>query len=166
MITIITPQGKQVEIVLARELCDPVDMGEHVRAYCHLHGSDHQRSLSINKMSGWGHCFNAACQAMVLIAEWNRPVAQHLLHAYYQGLTSAALPSYQAPHLPSTHRPCVVQPLLLPLPKTIPAWQQEELHILCALDEQMRWALARSQRAHVYLHERGIPLQTALEAGV
>ena len=75
MITIISPQGKHIEIVLERELCQPVDMGEHMRAYCHLHGSDHQRSLSINKMTGWGHCFNAACQATVLIAEWNRPVA-------------------------------------------------------------------------------------------
>jgi DNA primase len=59
-----------------------------------------------------------------------------------------------------------VQPLLLPLPKAIPAWQQEELHTLRALDEQMRWALANSQRAQLYLHERGIPLLTALEAGV
>ncbi len=167
MITVTTPQGKQIEIVLVHELCHPVDMGEHMRAYCHLHGSDHQRSLSIRKMTGWGHCFNAACQATVLVAEWNRPVAQRLLHMYYQGLTSAALPSYQAPHLPSTtHRPSVVQPLLLPLPKAIPAWQQQELHILCALDGQMRWALARSQRAQLYLRGRGIPLQTALEAGV
>ena len=166
MITIITPQGKQVEIVLEHELCDPVDMGEHVRAYCHLHGSDHQRSLSINKITGWGHCFNAACQATVLVAEWNRPVAHHLLHTYYQRLTSAALPSYQAPHLPSTHRPSVVQPLLLPLPKTIPTWQQEELHTLQELDRQMSRAMAHSQRAQLYLHERGIPLQTALEAGV
>jgi Toprim-like len=166
MITITTPQGKQIEIVLERELCQPVDMGERVRAYCHLHGSDHQRSLSINKMTGWGHCFNAACQATVLVAEWNRPVAQHLLHMYYQGLTSAALPSYQAPHLPSRHSPYVVQPLLLPLPKAIPAWQQEELHTFQALDGQMRWALAHSQRAQLYLHERGIPLETALAAGV
>ena len=166
MITIITPQGKHIEIVLASELCQPVDMGEQVRAYCHLHGSDHQRSLSITKMTGWGHCFNAACQATVLVAEWNRPVAQRLLHMYYQGLTSAALPSYQAPHLPSSHRPFVVQPLLLPLPKAIPTWQQQELHILQALDEQMRWALAHSQRAQLYLRGRGIPLQTALDAGV
>jgi len=93
-------------------------------------------------------------------------VAQRLLHAYYQGLTSAALPSYQAPHLPSTHRPSVVQPLLLPLPKAIPAWQQEELHILQALDGQMRWALAHSQRAQLYLHERGIPLKTARASDV
>ena len=167
MITIITPQGKHIEIVLERELCQPVVMGEHVRAFCHLHGSDHQRSLSIKKMTGWGHCFNAACQATVLVAEWNRPLAQRLLHMYYPGLTSAALPSYQSPHLPSTsHRPFVVQPLLLPLPKAIPAWQQQELHILRALDEQIRWALAHSQRAQLYLHERGIPLKTALEAGV
>ncbi len=166
MITISTPQGKQIEIVLASELCQPVDMGAHVQAYCHLHGSDHQRSLSIKKMTGWGHCFNTACQATVLVAEWNRPVAQRLLHVYYQGLTSAALPSYQAPHLPSRPRPYVVQPLLLPLPKTIPAWQKQELHILCALDGQMRWALAHSQRAQLYLRERGIPLNSALEAGV
>jgi hypothetical protein len=166
MITIITPQGKHIEIVLERELCDPVDMGEHVRAYCHLHGSDHQRSLSITKMTGWGHCFNAACQATVLVAEWNRPVAQRLLHQYYQGLTSAAIPSYQPPHLPTRHGPSVVQPLLLPLPKAIPAWQQQELHILQALDEQMHWALAHSQRAQLYLHGRGIPLQTALDVGV
>ena len=63
MITIHTHQGKAVEIVLQSELRSPVDMGERVRAYCHIHGSDHQRSLSINKATGWGHCFNAACNA-------------------------------------------------------------------------------------------------------
>jgi hypothetical protein len=47
-----------------------------------------------------------------------------------------------------------------------PAWQQEELHILQALDRQLRWALAKSQRAQLYLQGRGIPLKTALEAGV
>src|SRR5229473_3018554 len=134
MLTIKTHQGRVIEILLQMELYEPIDAGAHVRAYCHLHGSDHQRSLSIDKMTGWGHCFNAACQATVLVAEWNRPVAQRLLHQYYQGLTSAAIPSYQAPHLPSRHRPFVVQPLLLPLPKAIPTWQQKELHTLRALD--------------------------------
>src|SRR5215467_5731089 len=143
MITITTPQGKRVEIVLERELRQPVDLGEHVRAYCHLHGSDHQRSLSINKMTGWGHCFNAACQATVLVAEWNRPVAQRFLHSYYQGLTSAALPSYQPPHLPSTsHRPFVVQPLLLPLPKETPPHPQQQLDRLRPQPD----ALARVER--------------------
>src|SRR6266699_4412493 len=123
MITISTPQGKQVEIVLERELCQPVDTGEHVRAYCHIHGSDHQRSLSINKMTGWGHCFNAACEATVLVAEWNRAVAKRLLYVHYRGLTSAALPAYQPPSQESKPRPHVVQPMLLPPPKAIPDWQ-------------------------------------------
>ncbi len=166
MITISTHQGKQVEIVLERELCHPVDMGAHVRAYCHIHGSDHQRSLSINKMTGWGHCFNAACEATVLVAEWNRAVAKRLLHFHYQGLTSAAQPSYQPPFMESRSKPHVVQPMLLPPPKAIPEWQQDELHALCTLDEQMRRALAHSQRAQLYLRERSIPLTTALTTGV
>ena len=166
MITISTNQGQHIEIVLEHELCHPVDMGAHVRAYCHIHGSDHQRSLSINKLTGWGHCFNAACEATVLVAEWNRPVAKRLLHVHYQGLTSAALLSYQLPRKESRPSPHVVQPLLLPSPKSIPEWQQEELNALSALDEQMRWALAHSQRAQLYLRERGIPLKIALATGV
>ncbi len=167
MITISTHQGKHVEIVLERELCHPVDLGEHVRAYCHIHGSDHQRSLSINKMTGWGHCFNAACEATVLVVEWNRAVAKRLLHFHYQGLSSAALPSYHPPFMQSRRpRPYVVQPMLLPPPKAIPVWQQDELHTLRALDEQMRQTLAHSQRAQMYLRERGIPLKTALATGV
>src|ERR1700680_740250 len=122
MITVITQQGKRVEIIFQAELCDPLNVGEYVRAYCHIHGSDHQRSLSINKMTGWGHCFNAACEATVLVAEWNRAVATRLLHFHYQGLTSAALPAYQPPFMQSRPRPHVVQPMLLPPPKAIPAW--------------------------------------------
>src|SRR5438045_7976685 len=109
-----THQGKAGEIVLQSELRSPVDMGERVRAYCHIHGSDHQRSLSIKKSTGWGHCFNAACGATVLVAEWNRALAKRLLHFYYQGLTSSALPSYQTPSMESRYRPHVVQPMLLP----------------------------------------------------
>ncbi|HVB73311.1 MAG TPA: hypothetical protein VNE38_07105 [Ktedonobacteraceae bacterium] len=166
MITIFTNQGKQVEIVLESELCSPVDMGERVRAFCHIHGSDHQRSLSISKATGWGRCFNATCEATVLVAEWNRAVAKRLLQFYYRGLTSAALPSYQPPSQASGHRLSVIQPMLLPPPKSIPQWQQDELHALQALDGQMCLALAHSQRARMYLRERGIPLQTALATGV
>jgi len=140
-------------------------MGEHVRAYCHLHGSDHQRSLSINTSTGWGHCFNAACGATVLVAEWNRPLAHHLLQRYYRGLTSSALPSYQPPALAPRDRPHLVQPLLSP-PQSLPQWQQDERHALRCLDEQMRQALVHSQRARWYLRERGIPLGVARETGV
>src|SRR5579863_3346736 len=134
MITITTRQGKQVEIVLESELCSPVDMGERVRAYCHIHGSDHQRSLSINKATGWGHCFNAVCGATVLVVEWNRGLAKRLLQSHYRGLTSAALPGYAPPAQGARYRPYVVQPMLLPPPRSIPQWQQDELHALCELD--------------------------------
>ncbi len=166
MITIYTQQGKRIEIALESELCSPVDMGEHVRAYCHIHGSDHQRSLSINKATGWGHCFNAACDATVLVAEWNRALAKRLLHMNYRGLTSEALPSYQAPQGEWRPRLHIVQPMLLPPPRSIPQWQRDELHALRALDEQMRRALVYSRRARLYLRERGIPLRVALATGV
>lgn len=169
MITVTTLQGKHIEIVLESELCSPVEIGAQVRAYCHIHGSDHQRSLSITRATGWGHCFNAVCGATVLVAEWNRPVAKHLLHLYYQGLTSAALPSYQAPSSPqieARHRPLYFQPMLLPPSKPIPLWQQEEREALCEVDERMRRSLVTSPRARLYLRERGIPLEVAQAAGV
>ncbi len=166
MITIATQQGKHVEIVLESELCAPVDMGARVRAYCHIHGSDHQRSLSITKATGWGHCFNAACGATVLVAEWNRPVAKRLLHWYYRDLTSAALPTYHPPVLEARPRPSLIQPMLLPPPRAIPRWQQDERDALCMLDEQLRRSLVDVPRARVYLRERGIPLDVALATGV
>src|SRR5438128_12391636 len=114
MITIHTHQGKAVEIVLQSELRSPVDMGDRVRAYWHIHGIDHQRSLSINKATGWGHCFNAACNATVLVAEWNPTVAKRLVQLYYRGLTPAPSPAYQ----PRKNRTLLVtQPVLLRPPK-------------------------------------------------
>lgn len=166
MITIYTHQGKRVEIASERELRSPVEAGERVRAYCHIHGSDHQRSLSITRANGWGHCFNAACGATVLVAEWNRPLANRLLHSYYQGFTSDAHPSFSPPSTRPVTRPSFVQPMLLPPPRPIPQWQREELDVLCALDEQMRRALLSSRRAKMYLHERGIPLAVAHGSGV
>src|SRR2546421_11148113 len=98
MLTIRTRQGRLIEILCQSELCDPVNMGEYVRAYCHIHGSDHQRSLSINTTNGWGHCFNAACNATVLVAEWSPAVAQRLIHLYFRGLSPGVSDQYQPPH--------------------------------------------------------------------
>src|SRR5713226_2999236 len=92
MLTITTQRGKAIEIVLQTELCDPLDVGAHVRAYCHLHGSDHQRSLSIDKATGWGHCFNAACDATVLVAEWNPALANRLLETHSRRRSAAYAP--------------------------------------------------------------------------
>jgi hypothetical protein len=163
MVTIITHQGRQIEIVFQSELCDPLNMGEYVRAYCHLHGSDHQRSLSIHKLTGWGHCFNATCDATVLVAEWNPLVAARLLHAHYRGamlITSSSYPSEQQhpPHL---------SPPVLPHPtRTPPKWQRDELTTLRAWDEQMRLALLHAPGTWTYLEERGIPLAVAQATGV
>src|SRR5438045_1719136 len=82
MNTVITQQGIRVEIISQSELRDPLTVGAYVRAYCHIHGSDHQRSLSINRATGWGHCFNAACMATVLVAEWNPKVEKQKIHRW------------------------------------------------------------------------------------
>ncbi len=163
MLTIYTQQGRRIEIALQSELRDPVDMGEHVRAYCHIHGSDHQRSLSINRATGWGRCFNAACNATVLVAEWNPAVAKRLVQLYYRGFSPVPPPSPQAY---KKRTPLAYQPVLLRPPKTPPMWQQDELALLLSLDRQMRAALAYSKRAQAYLNERGIPLEVALGMGV
>ena len=163
MVTVITRQGRRIEIIYQSELCDPLNLGEYVRAYCHIHGSDHQRSLSINKETGWGHCFNAACDATVLVAEWNPIVAGRLLHARYNRGASL-LPAYH--QAPEKKLPPVSQPILLQYPKTPPKWQKDELAALLSMGRQTRAALVHSKRARAYLHERGIPLEVALTAGV
>ena len=167
MITIHTHEGKSIEIILQSELCDPVNMGEYVRAYCHIHGSDHQRSLSIKKSTGWGHCFNAACNATVLVGEWNPPrqntCSTCTIRDYLRHL-SVDQPPYQAAERRRT--PFAFQPMLLHPPKSIPKWQQDELAALLSLDGQMRIALAHSERALAYMKERGISLEMALTTGV
>src|SRR5229473_3825263 len=92
MLTIKTHQGRVIEILLQMELYEPIDAGAHVRAYCHLHGSDHQRSLSIDKATGWGHCFNATCEATVLVAEWNPALANRLLETHSRRRSAADAP--------------------------------------------------------------------------
>jgi Toprim-like len=163
MIEVISQQGRHIQIISQSELRDPLSAGDYMRAYCHIHGSDHQRSLSINRITGWGHCFNATCEAIVLVAEWNPEVAEHLLSVHDRGVLSDTHSLAQGSR---KRGPFVVQPVLL-LPSSIPPqWQQEERHALLALDKAMREALVRSKRAHMYLHERGIPLHVAQAAGV
>src|SRR5579864_4074872 len=112
MLTIHTQRGKRVEIILQSELCDPVHVGEFVRAYCHLHGSDHQRSLSIDKATGWGHCFNATCEATVLVAEWNPTLANRLLETHSRRCPAAHSSSctFTQQRRPSPRMPVVVRP--------------------------------------------------------
>ncbi len=163
MIEIITQHAQRIYIIFQFELRDPVPVGDYVRAYCHIHGSDHQRSLSINRRTGWGHCFNAACQATVLVAEWNLAATQRLVTCYYRGLPAIPL---SAPVPPPRRTPLGRQPVLLLPPKVPPLWQQEERLALLSLDKEMQEALAQSTSARAYLAERGIPLSIAQATGV
>src|SRR5258707_7053144 len=137
MLTIHTQRGKRIEVILQSELCDPLNMGEFVRAYCHIHGSDHQRSLSIDKATGWGHCFNASCDATVLVAEWNPVLASRLLKTHARERSAAhACSGSSTPQRSPLRIPAVMRhPPRLP-----PAWQQEEVATLLSLEEQMRAA--------------------------
>lgn len=164
VITVITQRGRKVEVTSQSELRDPCDMGEHIRAYCHIHGSDHQRSLSIDPLTGWGHCFNATCNATILVVEWNPGVAKSLLserHPAGQRGAAAARKTMVQKLLPFR-----MQPYLPQRPRSRPKWQQDELATLRALEEPMHRALAHSEQAQRYLAERKIPLEIALAAGV
>ncbi|HEU5229424.1 MAG TPA: toprim domain-containing protein [Ktedonobacteraceae bacterium] len=163
MTTVITQQGKTIEVISQTELWSPFVSGEHVRAYCHIHGSDHQRSLSINRATGWGHCFNATCQAVVLVAEWNPEVASHLLQYDIQASSPfhPSTPSHKPQRQPLAYQP----PLFREQPET-PVWQQKELGTLVALEKRMNCALARSRLARTYLRERKLSVELALSTGV
>jgi hypothetical protein len=161
MLTIKTQQGKEIEILLQAELDDPIDTGDHVRAYCHLHGSDHQRSLSIDKANGWGHCFNAACDATVLVADWNITLAKQLIQTHYQGLTARS-------PVTTTHHPSrqVAHTVVQQAPHVPSTWQHDELTMLLSMQEYMRAGLLLSARAQAYLEQRKIPLELAQATGV
>jgi hypothetical protein len=162
VVTVFTQAGKRIEILSQSELCDPITVGDYVRAYCHIHGSDHQRSLSIHQETGWGHCFNAACQAVVLVAEWNPQVARHLLRPHAStGLPAAVSYEHFQQQRPRHPR----QLVLLHPPATPQKWQREEASTLTSLERPMRACLAHSKRARAYLQERGIELEVALTAG-
>lgn len=158
-----TRSGKTVDVISQIDLRDPMDTGIYMRAYCHIHGSDHQRSLSIDKQSGWGRCFNAACQATVLVREWNPTAAKLLLH---QPAEKPPINQPVVPIVPITRPPLISQPILLREPREIPKWQQEELSILLELEGDMRNALVQTGLVNIYLRERGIPLEIAQLCGV
>jgi hypothetical protein len=164
MQTITTQQGKRVALVSQYELRDARTSGAYVRAYCHIHGSDHQRSLSIRRVSGWGHCFNASCNATVLVAEWNPDMSARLLHSSATGSPFRLSSSFAST---TTERPpLAMQPVLLYAPQPIPKWQQDEQYALLMQEEQFHDALSTSRRAHDYLAARGVPLQVARQSGV
>ena len=77
-----TKNGKIIDVLMESDLGDYRASGDRIRTYCPVHKGDHQKSLSINRSTGWGSCFNASCKATVLIREFNPKDAEDLLQKY------------------------------------------------------------------------------------
>src|SRR5258708_14636218 len=69
----VTRRGKEIHRLSLGDLIDAVESGERLRAYCPIHGGDHQRSLSIALSTGWGFCHS--CHAIVLVEAMNSTYA-------------------------------------------------------------------------------------------
>jgi hypothetical protein len=160
-----TRRGKVVHLVSSSDLDKAVQSGERLRAYCPIHRSDHQRSLSIDLGSGWGFCHS--CHATVLVQPMAAVIANGHRNTYGQRFAQSIVfndgaGSEHSPPLPL--RSCLSQDVRLSVPPS--HWQREEVATLMRIAPSMRQALASSRRAHVYLTERGIPSMIALACGV
>ena len=152
-------------IVHETELISPRLSGGRLRAFCHIHGGDHQRSLSIQttgEYAGFGECFN--CHAQVLVYEMNVDAATRIERARSH--------TWGEPSAFGRTRATITKPSQVPSPWTVEdapsveAWKQEEHTILCALHQRMQRAIAWSPHARGYLAARGVPLRIAQASGV
>ncbi len=131
--------------------------GGRLRAYCPVHGGDHQRSLSIRLKDdgifkkGYGFCHN--CKATVFVIEMD-PARAAYIEREQRGDGRTAL---KAIDLLRTRSRGTSMP---------DQWQQKERSLLTDLYTRMRTALVQSERAQAYLRERAIPLEIAQAAGV
>src|SRR5712692_5449812 len=160
-----TRRGKVIHRLSLGDLVDAVESGQRLRAYCPIHGGDHQRSLSIDSSTGWGFCH--CCHATVLV-ETSDPMitGRGGSRDERRGADSETRspPPCVDPFPPSSLR---LDPVRRVPPATpIPHWQQDEVAALMAVEPLMRESLASSQRVQVYLNERGIPLAAALASGI
>jgi hypothetical protein len=158
-----TRQGKVIYLLSPCDLGDAVERGERLRAYCPIHGGDHQRSLSIDSSTGWGFCH--CCHATVLVETSNPMIADKRgSRDERRGADSdTRSPPCVDPLPPSYLRPDPLRHMRSATP--IPHWQQDEVAALVAVAPLMRKSLASSEHAQGYLNERGIPLAIALASG-
>lgn len=159
MITEVTTRaGKRIHVLSESDL-DVDASGERLRAFCPVHGSDHQRSLSIDVATGWGYCH--CCHATIFVAEYDAEIADTLRRGEdgndrVNGLSSSADTHCASPSVhPTKPRP----------PATRPQWQRDEVAALCATWPLMQQDLATEQ-ASVYLDERAIPFDVAQDNGL
>jgi hypothetical protein len=157
MIPITTRRGKIIHVLAEADLDDPVLSGERLRTYCPIHGSDSQRSLSIDAVSGWGFCH--CCHATVLLEEYAPDVAERLQHGDTHGRL-AHLPSTQR----SSPRPFPRQPR--PERPSTRQWQRDEQAALSQVWPQLQVEVCSSRRAITYLYGRDIAPEIAQATGI
>lgn len=176
MIPVVTGRGRRFLIISERDLDRPVHSGNSIRAYCHIHGGDHTRSLALHA-SGWGFCFNATCpafsasfEATVLVAEWNPEAAENLQRWNRLGSAQSGvpLPAPGATRRAEADRAPDAQPGPQTLPPTEPPlWQQDELQVLFRVyDSGFLQAGLRHSLAQAYLQGRATPLRIAELTGM
>lgn len=159
-----TRRGTVIHRLSFHDLGDAVETPGEWRAYCPIHGSDHQRSLAISRVHGWGYCH--ACHATVFVEECDPLLAERLRKE--QGRSNRTVPSRPVPraHLPcpeSLSHPTKGRPHSSAAPQR---WQHSEVAALVALVPSMREALTTARVARAYLDERGLSASLAEAHGV
>ena len=160
-----TRQGKVIHRLSLHDLVDAVESGDRLRAYCPIHGGDHQRSLSIERATGWGYCH--CCHATVLVETRDPTIIDRRWNSHekrgYGGDTLSPPPCVD--HLPpSSLRPDSVRQGRAATP--LPGWQHDEVAALRAVTPLMHASLTASRWVQGYLNERGIPPTRASAAHI
>jgi 5S rRNA maturation endonuclease (ribonuclease M5) len=159
----LTRRGNAIHLVSSSDLVGAVQYGERLRAYCPIHGSDHQRSLSIDLATGWGFCHS--CHATVLVPSMASVIASEQGNSYGQ---RCAHSGSGGTNTAQWAQPAVRASLVGQVRTTtsLPHWQQEEVAALTTMTLMMHEALASSQRVQRYFVERNLPHTLALATGV
>lgn len=159
---IVTSRGTTIHLLSSeQELWHPLYTATQIRAYCHLHHSDHQRSLAINRSSGWGRCYG--CDALVLLESANPALAEDI-RAHAVSLHPAPVASLSAEGSRAGHNPSRES-------ASLPQWQHRERAALLRAASLARDALGNQHlgegwQVMAYLHTRNIPLEIAQAEGV
>ena len=163
-----TKNGKIIDVLMESDLGDYRASGDRIRTYCPVHKGDHQKSLSINRSTGWGSCFNASCKATVLIREFNPKDAEDLLRKYQPGAIESDphAPEDVAEELEEDFEPEPARTRKNPAARAAVSWQQDECGALLQQNDLLCQALfdyhlADCWQAQAYLESRSIPLEIA-----
>jgi hypothetical protein len=127
-----TRQGKVFHRLSPYDLVDVVASGQRLRAYCPIHGSDHQRSLSIDSSTGLGFCH--CCHATVLVETGDAMIhdrGESKDERRRADNETRSPPSCIASLLSSSLQPDPAR--RVPLATPLPRWQQEEVAALIAI---------------------------------